>query len=657
MSNFKVKPAIPPRLPVIEIDGKLYAVGGKFSLSEDITDLVGVSGGGNGDIALEDLSDFTLTELSVNDALIYNGEYFTNSGVGTAAFSDVGDFATAAQGSLAESALQPGDVEGISGALISGSDISSLVNDVGYALSGSPISSFTNDSDYLVRSEIIGDNGWLEGDIVHSGNNPETFNNHYMSKVNISVSPLETITNENFIAENYYLQYDPFNTGVDYGTYSGTFNTISLFTSNFQHNGSGLLESLAINNDAVELGLSTVSGGVTKMFHGNQLNLNVRENHTVDFLKLISSNINIETGATVTGLFIGNEHGIVLREDVDVPSGITSARYSIATESGSTLPHSTGLNLGWFGDGAVGYVTGLQMHLRPDNSVTGIIGLDMLVGGETSSINSSLGINLNMADNIGPLGVGIRVNMGNYDIQTERRSGIECNNGNLLVSQTTATTSNLMVDNVQLLNTNVIIPSGSAISGTDLVATNLNGNFSFAGDVLTGPLGLGFCSSAAVGQIEATPGTNVELLTASLAGFGVGDLFLGGGGTIDEVNCFKAVGVLPFGGTSTVNRVKAFSMSPGSVAVENWGLHISNSEAENYVSKSLVIGGATEKVTNSDVGLEIASKKAFKLTGLTVTERDAMTAELGMMVMIDDGPLKSLQVYDGSSWVTLSGVA
>lgn len=123
------------------------------------------------------------------------------------------------------------------------------------------------------------------------------------------------------------------------------------------------------------------------------------------------------------------------------------------------------------------------------------------------------------------------------------------------------------------------------------------------------------------------------------------------GGTIGRVNGAR-IEAIP-NGITTINEFVAFEFNQlfGQVGTDVWGVHIVPTYAQNYFGGSINIGNATRKVTNSDIGLEIGNKKAFRCAVVTTAERDAMTAVFGMEVA--NVTVSKKQFYDGTVWVDL----
>lgn len=108
-------------------------------------------------------------------------------------------------------------------------------------------------------------------------------------------------------------------------------------------------------------------------------------------------------------------------------------------------------------------------------------------------------------------------------------------------------------------------------------------------------VGVGFFNFAS--QIAGVAGKTVSNVTTALLGLSVPGLSTGG--TLDNYDICRIVGVLNQGGTLTVNTIRGLvidalytSNSPGAA----WGLHFDNDAVENYVSK-LAIGTTSKTVT------------------------------------------------------------
>lgn len=95
-----LKARVPATDPSGEADGRTLVVASGALVFGDA---------GSVSLALDDLTDVTTAGSSVGDVLADTGSGWAPLTLGSAAAADAGDFATAAQGTLADTAMQPGD--------------------------------------------------------------------------------------------------------------------------------------------------------------------------------------------------------------------------------------------------------------------------------------------------------------------------------------------------------------------------------------------------------------------------------------------------------------------------------------------------------------------------------------------------------------------
>ncbi len=121
-------------------------------------------------------------------------------------------------------------------------------------------------------------------------------------------------------------------------------------------------------------------------------------------------------------------------------------------------------------------------------------------------------------------------------------------------------------------------------------------------------LGLGFTMNGFLTQIGIASGKTMDSLT--FMGAGAQNAVLGNG-TFNEINLFRAIGILP-GAGATINNLYGFKIdallsaaSPTNV----WGFFCDDINAENYLGKSLAIGTSSKKVSNVAIGFEVDQSK------------------------------------------------
>lgn len=147
--------------------------------------------------------------------------------------------------------------------------------------------------------------------------------------------------------------------------------------------------------------------------------------------------------------------------------------------------------------------------------------------------------------------------------------------------------------------------------------TNLAQSVTFNDD--WGPDGsglrLGFNNVGFVGSIVGASGKTMDTWCGALGGAGNPS----GSGTLDQAIMFRAAGILPQGGSLTVNNIYGFyagSTLSASSPTNSWGVWVGDSASDNYFAKNVVIGGVTGKS---------ATSKALDVTGSALISGDILT--------------------------------
>lgn len=356
-------------------------------------------------------------------------------------------------------------------------------------------------------------------------------------------------------------------------------------------NGSGIVSGSLIGyeiNDQL-----TVSGSVTlsNLNMGgpvaqNMQGINVSLNATVGGdVNMVNLNLNESVTGSTTGINIGIGSGKTYANGITLFNGFNNGAL---TGSGKDF---TGLNLG-------------NAQGAPQNNTGVNIDLD-------GTSQHATGMNINMATVVtGEINRGINVNGGaitnNYEVSTAIFS----------------TGANEF--QINELGSEFTIALGSPISdGSFGFLNNIGSSFQFNDDMgpdFTG-VHIGLSMNGSVGQIVGALGKTVDSLSFMIAGASVPPT-AGDGGTITSLSFYRAIGLLPEGGNLALTNVYGFRVDPllSSLSPTNaWGVWVSDTNADNWFAKDVVIGGSTGKPT---------SGKALDVTGDSIISGDIAAATL-----------------------------
>lgn len=478
-------------------------------------------------------------------------------------------------------------------------------------------------------------------------------NNRYVQLNPIEDSPARTNVHTSF-----GLDIDPANAGFSMGA-DGL--TARIIDSYMHVNGSGHHGDMNSINSVMVLGQDTgddprIPGSIK---NGTLIDtyVEVREQYSVENLNLIRANAKINADSIVSS-------GInVYSANVEL-HGELAQYLNMFLASGTIKPSNTYENsvcifqtqMGFdgsidnvfaFNDNnqikASAHITGiyksasLSPSLEAGAEVDYLRGITISLGGEDYTLHGYCGLEINtsgiiMADGSIPQAIDSR---GLHNFQTYFEAP---NNFSGFLSFFNAGS---------LLKIN----EGSPLSNTLAFINQFSANVQFNDDVGPDPygLGVGIVQSGFVSQLAGAPGKTLDTLNVVLAGASVPPDSTGG--VIDRMNLFGALGVVPFGGTLTINELNGLyvGQAAGMLAVDLFGVHIDNDSAENYFAKSVNIGTSTKKTSNDDIAFEVGSKKAILLPGLTTAERDGLTPIERMLIYNTDS--KVMEVYNGTSWI------
>ena len=311
--------------------------------------------------------------------------------------------------------------------------------------------------------------------------------------------------------------------------------------------------------------------------------------------------------------------------------------------SSATVRSYTGINVGpSFGSPITNdaYAARFSMHnCVAGNSITGI---SIDASSALSSSGNVIGLNINVLNSLG-------------GENPQGPIGIE-SNGRISVNATTQFQSGQTVQIGNRVQSLLTVPSGSPVTGSDLLCNNFAGDFVAEDNVALGPVGIGVNSVGFIASLGIAATKTIDSFTVFLPACALPDPGFATGGSITDFHQIRVFPPLPQGGTANITNAYAFKIDAlfgdySSAATNTWGLYF-DSNSQNYIKSSLNIAGSSGKVTNSSVGLEIGgATKAFLNARMTSTERDALTAVNGMQIY--NTTTDKLQVYAAGSWVDL----
>lgn len=262
-------------------------------------------------------------------------------------------------------------------------------------------------------------------------------------------------------------------------------------------------------------------------------------------------------------------------------------------------------------------------------STGNLIGASINLGGQGDNV---VGINIDVGGATATSGSKVALAWGG--------GGLNGNYSKALAASAGFTSSNSIVS---------FLTTPTAITGTTHICTSMPMLMTVTEDFAAGALGISAASIGYVGQLGAAAGKTVDSVAMAVAGFSIDAG--SAGGTITDSSMYLALGTLDFGGGPiTLTNIYGFRTTStfGALATNSWGVSIEDATAENFLKKSLVIGGSSKKVSNSDVALEIADKKAIMCASMTTTERNALTALAAMIIF--NSSTNKFQGYNGSAW-------
>lgn len=309
-------------------------------------------------------------------------------------------------------------------------------------------------------------------------------------------------------------------------------------------------------------------------------------------------------GDASTPVTLGSINGVIVNTNVvdntTVDNGITVFQDAIQFHSGSTADYyiSAGLTPTFHSGTTIENITMLNVNPTLDSTTTTNLTLAQITANGAGSATNLKGISLSLTQVDSP----------------NKKQAITSEGGSFNASYqvNTGDFSLAFADNIHGMGGFFHIDSGSPIGGGAFIFGNNIGYLfvaedDFGVDALGGVIG--FSMNASVGQVLATSTSTVDTLNFFIAGASVPDPTLLGttdGGTFTNIVLYRALGILPQGGTITIDNLygyKVESFFDAAPATNIWGFHNGSTTSHNFMHR-LALSTSNEK-TSTNVKLEM----------------------------------------------------
>lgn len=470
--------------------------------------------------------------------------------------------------------------------------------------------------------------------------------------INASVNVAPTMDSENNSVSilNIYSDIDPGVTNFN----TGNHNLINA-SINHQNGGTGNVNNAIIMNSFSSFGNGNPA--ILNQYRGVNLVSTFNDQYTVNTVNGIETNNTFSQGSTLV-----DYAGIKSVANFNGTLSNFSNGINISTNCGKNSSTNTYYGISNTINGTTGSV--INNYNGCSSNISNITGLAQVTGynyytNNLSSVNWN-GISVSATDTYATNSVGLDINMTSI-ISPNQKVGLSISGGSLNCGYELNTSTSVIqpASSVNSIGGQFIVEDGSPLtSGEFVFGNNLAVLGIFRDNMDVDSLGgiIGFSPVAYVGQVTVSLGKTVDTINMSVAGASIPPSD-NDGGTITNYSMYNALGVVPLGGNVNITNLYAYRAGKNnflsSISPTNcWGVCIEDTGAENFFEKSISVGNSTKKVSNSDVGIEIGSKKSLLLGSLTTTEISALTPIEGMMVF--DNVLKKFKGYDGTAWVSLN---
>ncbi len=477
---------------------------------------------------------------------------------------------------------------------------------------------------------------------------------------NSFLRPLQDSPDNNYNHLSAHVILDPDSSGFTIGTNGNCANLLNL---GFEHNGTSDIGTLGVVSSYSGIGNGTdpinVRGfigmalyadyndnvNLTAGLQGFSFNQHVHAGATIAtsnaFSNIFSDFANVETANNGWASFISGPNLAIIQNNTNYTGlNVNPTIGTFTGNSGYTGAFIGGAltNLGSSG------VTGIQIAPNIDsitfnskgigvfgNSVSGTadwVGVDI----STSSINTTGAVR------------GLRVNVNDSDI-TANNTALDVS-GHASLNTQMPLVSSLGQTYGHRIGGDIIVPNGTAITGTTTIANNIGFNIS-TGDSGSSFTGDGLVDMSAVGFVGQVVGAGtVDTINYCLGGYAAAFT-----GHIGRISNFAAL-VANTGSGGTLDESVGFfhSLPFGNPATTAWAFRTDYAGSESYMPRIAIGDMGSKKVVNASVGIELDSTtKAILFSRMSTTQRDALTAVNGMEIY--NTTTDTFQVYQAGSWM------
>lgn len=202
------------------------------------------------------------------------------------------------------------------------------------------------------------------------------------------------------------------------------------------------------------------------------------------------------------------------------------------------------------------------------------------------------------------------------------------------------------------------ISSGSPVTGTDSLGNNFAGDLEAEDNLANGPIGIGWNSVGFIASVAVASGKTIDKASVFLPAMSLPDPGFTTGGTISDLAFLRVYAPLAQGGTASFGNVYGLQVNPqfGNLpgTTGNWGVWVGDTNADNWFSKDVVIGGSTGKpaastaldVTGNSLLDGTVTIPPFSAAG--VVTNDAT----GLLASVAPGTSGNVLTSTGTAWIS-----